>query len=250
MTKIQILIIEDEPHESQKIKELLEEENNFNVVAIATNLKEALGVYFSENIDIILIDIFLNNKPDGIVFAETIMKNKKTLRPFIFLTNANSRTIFESAKLTKPYSYLLKPFNKLELKYTLELALEKFTETPNIFTKDKYPSIYLNENFFIKKNNTLIKVSIKDIQCVTVEGRYSNIKTHNGTYIVQMSLNQLLEKLPTSQFIRVHRNSIINLYKIQKVFLLDNLILLEDKVKVTISRQHKQNFINHYTIFN
>jgi len=156
MTKIQILLIEDEPHEAQKIKAYLEEENNFNVVAIATNLKEALGIYFSEKIDIVLVDIFLNNKPDGIVFAETIMQNKQTLRPFVFLTNATSRAIFESAKLTKPYSYLLKPFNELELQYALELALEKFTENANTFIKDKHPSVYFNENFFIKKNNMFI----------------------------------------------------------------------------------------------
>ena len=247
MSKIQILIIEDELFEAQKIKLTLEK-NNFEVVGIATNLEEALGLYYSKDVDIVIIDVFLNNEPEGITFAETIIKNKKTLKPFLFLTSATSRSIFETAKLTNPYSYLLKPFNELELKYALELALEKFTGDTNVFVKDEFPSVYFNKSFFIKKNNTLIKVLVDNIQYVAVEGRYSNIITLNGSFIVQLSLNQLLKEIPSPDFIRVHRNYIINLNKIEKVFLLDNLILLEDDIKVTISRQYKQEFVNRYQI--
>ncbi|PKH52011.1 hypothetical protein CXF68_15510 [Tenacibaculum sp. Bg11-29] len=145
MSKIRVLIIEDDPFELNKIKLSLEK-YNFKIVGTATNLKDALEVYYSINVDIIIIDIFLNNKPEGITFAKTIISKNEKLRPFLFLTSAISKTIFETAKLTNPYSYLLKPFNELELKYSLELAIENFTESINIFKESS--SKYYNKSFY------------------------------------------------------------------------------------------------------
>ncbi|MEW7277892.1 response regulator transcription factor [Aquimarina sp. 2201CG1-2-11] len=247
MSKIQVLVIEDNHNEAQKIKTCLET-NNFEVTAIAQTLKEALGIYYSQNIDIVIIDIFLNNVPDGIVFAETIVKNKTTLRPFLFLTSSTSRIIFENAKITNPYSYLLKPYNELELKYALELAIEKFAGEVNTFVKDEYPFIHYNKSFFIKKNNVLVKVEESDIFYITVEGRYCNIHIQNENFTVQLSLKQMMTKISSANFIRVHRNHIVNLKKIQRVFLSDNLILLENNKHVNISKSYKQDLINNYEI--
>ena len=44
---------------------------------------------------------------------------------------------FERAKLTKPFSFLLKPFNELEILYAIEMAIEKFYEQNNVFIKDE-----------------------------------------------------------------------------------------------------------------
>ncbi|WBX78208.1 response regulator transcription factor [Tenacibaculum ovolyticum] len=246
MSKIRVLIIEDELSELNKIKRSLEK-YNFKIVGTATNLKDALEVYYSINIDVIIIDIFLNNKPEGITFAKTIISKNDKLRPFLFLTSAISKTIFETAKLTNPYSYLLKPFNELELKYSLELAIENFTESINIF-KEESSSKYYNQSFFIKKNNMLIKINIKDILYIKVEERYCDIVTVKENFTVQLSLKQFLLKIPSSDFIKVHRNYIINFNKIEKVFLLDNLILLEDNTNITISRQYKQELVNKYEV--
>ncbi|PKH52012.1 hypothetical protein CXF68_15515 [Tenacibaculum sp. Bg11-29] len=94
----------------------------------------------------------------------------------------------------------------------------------------------------------LVKINIKDILYIKVEERYCDIVTVKENFTVQLSLKQFLLKIPSSDFIKVHRNYIINFNKIEKVFLLDNLILLEDNTNITISRQYKQELVNKYEV--
>jgi len=57
-------------------------------VAVATNYKDALAVFYDQSVDLIIIDVFLNGVPDGITFAETISTIPGALKPFIFLTSS------------------------------------------------------------------------------------------------------------------------------------------------------------------
>ena len=59
--------------------------------------------------------------------------------------------IFERAKLTKPFSFLMKPFNELEILYALEMAFEKFYEQTNVFMGDDEDTIISTDYLFIKK---------------------------------------------------------------------------------------------------
>lgn len=71
MDTINILIIEDTPEESNALSKVLLE-NNYNIVGVARTFKDALTLFYNEKIDIAIIDVFLDGKPDGIAFAETI----------------------------------------------------------------------------------------------------------------------------------------------------------------------------------
>ena len=114
MERINILIVEDTPAESDALAKVLVEQQ-YNVVGVARSHQEALKLFFSNKVDIVVIDIFLNGIPEGITFAETLNNVPESSRPFVFLTSSTDRTIFERAKLTKPFSFLLKTFNSLEV---------------------------------------------------------------------------------------------------------------------------------------
>ena len=73
MDTINILIIEDTPEESNALSKVLLE-NNYNIVGVARTFKDALTLFYNEKIDIAIIDVFLDGKPDGIAFAEAISK--------------------------------------------------------------------------------------------------------------------------------------------------------------------------------
>ena len=80
-----------------------------------------------------------------------------------FLTSSKDRQIFERAKLTKPFSFLLKPFNELEVLYAIEMAIEKFYEQTNVFVSEEQDTVIGNSHLFIKKKNALQKVPQKQI---------------------------------------------------------------------------------------
>ena len=171
MDNINVLIVEDTTAESDALVKVLTE-NNYNIVGVAANYNEALTLFYNNTIDIVVIDVFLDGKPDGITFAETINIIPNGLKPFVFLTSSKDRQVFERAKLTKPFSFLMKPFNELEILYALEMAVEKFYDQTNVFHSEDQNTVISNDSLFIKKNKALKKVQIKDIVYIEVEDRY------------------------------------------------------------------------------
>ena len=238
MDKINILIIEDTPEQSDALSKVLLA-HNYNIVGIARNFEDALKLFYANTVDIIVIDVFLDGNPDGIRFAETINIVPNGARPFVFLTSSQDRQIFERAKLTKPFSFLMKPFNELEILYALEMAFEKFYEQTNVFMGDDEDTVISTDYLFIKKKNALKKVALKEILFIEVEDRYCNIITEKEKYVIMISLTKISELLNPSKFIRSHRNYIVNADFIEEIILADNLILLKGNHHIKLSDTYK-----------
>jgi two-component system, LytTR family, response regulator len=246
MDNINVLIIEDTPAESDRLVKVLSE-NYYNIVGVARTHQEALTLFYQNTIDIVVIDVFLDGKPDGITFAETINIVPDGQKPFVFLTSSKDRQIFERAKLTKPFSFLLKPFNELEILYALEMAVEKFYEQTNVFHSQDQNTVVSRDSLFIKKNKVLKKVQIKDILYIEVEDRYCNIITDAEKFVILISLTKIIQLLDAAKFCQTHRNYIVNLSKIQEISVNDNLIILKGNHKVTLSDKYKD-FVKNFRI--
>jgi two-component system LytT family response regulator len=238
MDNINVLIIEDSQEQSDALSKVLLA-NNYNIVGVAQNYTDALTLFYKNPIDIIVIDVFLDGKPDGITFAETINIVPNASKPFVFLTSSQDRQIFERAKLTRPFSFLMKPFNELEILYALEMAVEKFYDQTNVFLSKNQDTVISNDYMFIKKKNALKKVSIKDILYIEVEDRYCNIVTEKEKFVILISLTKINELLDKNKFIRTHRNYIVNSDTIEEIILADNLVILKGNHKINLSDNYK-----------
>jgi PAS domain S-box-containing protein len=86
--------------------------------------------------DLVLMDISLQGKMDGIEAARVI--NTNFYIPVIYLTSYVEKSIFEKAKSTNPYGYLTKPFKKDELQKVVELGLYRhsFDEDRRMLVKE------------------------------------------------------------------------------------------------------------------
>ncbi|WP_271782190.1 LytR/AlgR family response regulator transcription factor [Aquimarina algiphila] len=238
MHDINILIIEDTPEESDALSKVLLA-NNYNIVGVARSLQEALTMFYNTKVDILIVDVFLDGTPDGITFAETINIVPDARRPFVFLTSSTDRQIFERAKLTQPFSYLIKPFNELEILYAIEMAVEKFYGQTDVFLSEEEDTVISTEYLFIKKGKALKKVFLSDIIYIEVEEKYCNIITEKEKFVILISLTKILELLDNSDFCRTHRNYIVNIEKITEIIPGDNLILLPGNHKATLSDTYK-----------
>lgn len=238
MDNINVLIIEDTKAESDALVKVLNA-HNYNIVGIASSYKDALSMFYNNKVDIVVIDIFLNGSPDGITFAETINVVPDAARPFVFLTSSTDRQIFERAKLTQPFSFLMKPFNELEILYAIEMAVEKFYAQNDVFLSDEEDTVISKEYLFIKKGKSLKKVLLNEIIFIEVEEKYCNIITEKEKFVILISLTKLLNLLDNAMFCRTHRNFIVNTEKIVEIVPADNLILLSGGHKATLSDTYK-----------
>ena len=117
---IRILIVEDEVIIANDIKVRLQN-MGYTITSIANTGEEAVRKADQERPDLILMDIQLNGRMDGIDAAELISSSLDI--PVIFLTAYDDEKKLERAKSVKPYGYILKPFQDRNLKISVEMAL-------------------------------------------------------------------------------------------------------------------------------
>lgn len=122
MNNANILVVEDESLVAKDIQNRLKK-FGYAVPAIASTGEEAIKKAAEGYLDLVLMDICLKGKMDGIEAAQEIHNNFNI--PIIYLTaNADDSTL-ERAKVTNPFGYILKPFKEKELKTTIEITLTK-----------------------------------------------------------------------------------------------------------------------------
>ncbi|MCZ7357871.1 MAG: response regulator [Candidatus Methanoperedens sp.] len=118
----QILVVEDEITIAEDIQRRLKK-MGYTVPVIVSSGEEAIKKTRENNPDLVLMDIVIHGKMDGIEAAEQIRSHLDT--PIVYLTAYADEKTLERAKLTEPFGYLIKPFRERELQITIEIALYK-----------------------------------------------------------------------------------------------------------------------------
>lgn len=121
MENIKILVVEDENIVALDIKNKLKS-LGFSVLPVISSGEEAIEMAHEHEPDLILMDIMLNGKIDGIEAAQEIVKTLKI--PIIYLTANTNEEILERAKQVGSCSYIIKPFHEKQLENTIETLLE------------------------------------------------------------------------------------------------------------------------------
>jgi len=157
-----IMVIEDERIVARNLAQQLTD-LGYDVVATAYSGEEAVDKMGDVQPDLVLMDIVLAGKLDGIQTAEKI--RALCGAPVIYLTAYADDKTFERAKLTGPSGYILKPVEITQLHIAIELALNR-------------QDIDLN----LKKNHARIYTSMKGMIraiAATIEQRGPYIEGHH-----------------------------------------------------------------------
>jgi PAS domain S-box-containing protein len=122
MAEKRILVVEDEIITAEDIRASLQD-IGYTVLAVVSSGEEAIIKVEEENPDLVLMDIMLSGKMDGIETAKQILLRFNI--PVVYLTAYSDKIILERAKITEPFGYILKPFNERELHTNIEIAFYK-----------------------------------------------------------------------------------------------------------------------------
>ncbi len=122
MTGGRILIVEDEAITAMELEETLKK-RGYEIVGTASNGGTAIRFAKEKWPDLILMDIRIEGKMDGIETANQIQQFHDI--PVIFLTAYSDDLTLSRAIKTKSHSFMLKPFNEKELYSTIEMAIQK-----------------------------------------------------------------------------------------------------------------------------
>jgi len=227
---INCLIIDDEPLAINVIKNHIKEIDNINVIDTFNSAIDALNFMKSNTVDLLFLDI---NMPllDGLDFIKSLDK-----KPMIVITTAYSEYAIKTYEL-EVLDYLMKPisfprflkavnraFKELNSNLTSNLKVAKRAHIFIKVDKKKMQKIYLDEILIIE--------SLRD---------YLKIKTITNKYIIHSTLSSFTEKLPSNNFIRIHRSFTIAIDKIEAVQ--GNSVEI-DGVKYVIGRSYIEHVKN------
>ena len=121
MSKSRILIVEDDAILRMDLEFCLRD-LGYEIAASCASAEEAIESATKSKPDIVLMDIFMPGGLDGVEVAKIM--NTEFQLPVIYLSGFCDEISISRAKLTDPYGYLLKPYDKETLRKTIETALE------------------------------------------------------------------------------------------------------------------------------
>ena len=105
--------------------------------------------------------------------------------------------------------YLLKPVQYARFCKAIDKTIRYFTRKEAANSGD--------QEIFIKKGSTLVKLKLKDIIYVEALENYVTVNTREEKYTIHFTMKAIENQLPSSLFIRVHRSFIINKSMIQAI---------------------------------
>lgn len=140
MSKIKILIVEDESIVAMDIKHRAEG-LGYQVIGVTPSGEEALELVRENPPDLILMDIVLKGKMDGIEAAQRIHDDFDI--PVLYLTAYSDEETLKRAKITEPFGYIIKPFEDRELHSSVEIAIYKHEMDRKLKESEKWLSTTL-----------------------------------------------------------------------------------------------------------
>jgi DNA-binding LytR/AlgR family response regulator len=247
MTKPRILISEDEVIIAEDLAASLEE-LGYETCAIDPG-EDTIDLIRESHPDLVLLDINLHGNADGIEIGARIREEFNI--PFIYLTAYADHATIDRAKKTEPDGFLVKPFDEKSLRSAIEIALYKHDNNlkePNGNGTTANPpkeQEVMSEYIFVKVKHRIIKVHYSDILWVEAYDNYSFIVTAEQKYLVSSTLKDMEQKLPSQNFVRVHRSYIANLDKIEA--LEENSVVFA-KGDIPIGKSYKKTLMSRFNI--
>ncbi|MBS7255249.1 LytR/AlgR family response regulator transcription factor [Flavobacterium branchiicola] len=223
---IKAIALDDEPLALEILQNLCDTIDYIELTRTFTKSDEAFKYLKKYPVDLLFLDI---NMPSisGLDFYK-----KLPVKTMVIFTTAHSEFAVEGFTLSAT-DYLLKPISLARFQQAVEKAsLQLKLLSQNI--EQQY--------LFIRADYSLIKILFSDI--LYIEGLDDYLKIHiqnQKTVVARMTLKAILQKLPETEFIRVHRSFIIPVSKIEKI---RNKVIFIDNAEIPISASYEEAFFS------
>jgi len=221
--KINCIVIEDEPLALKKISGYINKIDYLNLLSVFNNAIDAIGFLKTNATDLIFLDIRMKGLT-GIQFLESL--NSK---PKIIITSAYDEYALKGYELDVS-DYLLKPF-----------AFDRFVKSVEKIYRD-----LVNKNIeqkpdyiFVKTEYRIEKVDLKNVLYIQGMKDYLQIVSEKKKIMTLQSFKNILEFLPTKDFVRVHNSYIVSIAKIDNIE--RNRIKIGEKF-IPITDSYKEGF--------
>jgi len=235
---IQTVIADDEALARQKLRVLLRQEPDIQVIGEAASPSEIVALVQSRKPDLLFLDICMPTK-NGLDVVSELSRDKGISLPHIIITTAHGEYAVRAFEM-RAADYLLKPYTAERLHSALQYARERIRNN-GAKGPDGKPAAAAPGRIVFKSRGRILFLPITEIRWIAAEENYVRICTATESHLLRETMTGIESKLDSQMFMRVHRSAIVNLKYVKEVRREgsgDFSVLLSNGQKVAMSRSH------------
>lgn len=240
---IQAVLADDEVLARQKLRQLLREIPEIEIVGEGATAAETIDLVRATKPDLLFLDVRMPDM-DGFDIVGQLSASENTSLPCIIFTTAYDRYALRAFEINA-VDYLLKPFTLERFRAATDRAVQQIRtkkQSPAMAASKSPNGAPYTERIVFKSKGRIIFLPVSEICWIGAEENYVRICTKSETHLLRETMTHLEEKLDPSTFLRVHRSSIVNLQYVKEVRPeVDGEygVLLHNGQKISMSRSYR-----------
>ncbi len=239
---IRALIVDDEPLARERVRRLLAEEPDVEVLGECANGPEAIAAIQARRPDLVFLDIQM---PEVSGF-DVLRALTPDTWPLVIFVTAHDRHAIEAFDI-RALDYLLKPFKRSRFRLALARARAQLeshaTAGLNARLRELLESppsepVHLHR-LAVKNGERTLFVKVEDIDFLESAANYVVLHTARENHVLRDTLTNLEARLSPKRFLRISRSTLVNLDRVrelQPVAPGEHVLILTDGQKLTVTR--------------
>lgn len=219
--KIKAVAVDDEPLARRRLKRLLREHSDIELVGEAANGTDAVETVLQQRPDLVFLDVRMPGS-DGLEALRTLREQlPESVLPLAVFTTAYEEHAVDAFAL-EGTDYLVKPIDREQLTRALRRVRQalwsrspeaKTAEAPELEVKAAGEAVPGTAAGHVAGHRAgkIVNLVLEDIACVSVEDTITWAYTPQGRYRLKLALHEAEQRLPAPPFVRVSRSTIVNL---------------------------------------
>ncbi|MBV8631913.1 MAG: response regulator transcription factor, partial [Silvibacterium sp.] len=225
----------------QKLRQLLQDEANVEIVGEGANALETIDLVQFTNPDLLLLDVHMPDM-DGFDIVTALTANRQIRLPKIIFTTAYDKYAIRAFEINA-VDYLLKPFTRERLRQAFDRAEQQIAASGENGGTKKHDGDGYATRLVFKSKGRILFLPITDIRWVGAEENYVRICADRENHLLRETMAHFETRLDPNCFIRVHRSAIVNLQHVKEIRTDsqegESYVLMQDGQKVPMSRSYR-----------
>ena len=240
---IHAVVADDEVLARQKMRQLLREEQDLEIVGECSSAAEIIQLVGTTRPELLFLDICMPDM-DGFDVIGALSACQPGRLPHIIFTTAADQYAVRAFEI-HAVDYLLKPFTQERLRSAVQRVRQRLH--PNVAIPDESasePAQPYASRIVFKSRGRILFLSVDDIRWIAAEENYVRINTIGESHLLRETMISLESRLDPRMFLRVHRSAIVNLQYVREVKNEadgDSTVVLTSGEKIAMSRSYRSN---------
>ena len=245
------IIVDDEELARRGIRALLKRAGDVEIVSECGSCEEAIKAISAAEPELVYLDIQMQGKSGFDVIAAL----PKTKSPQVIFVTAFDRFAVQAFE-THALDYLLKPVNEQRFEASLararvavagardESLIRRFLHMATDLRASSGPDLLpsMADRIPVKTRGRVMIVNVPEIDWVEADGDYVSVHVGAKSWLLRDTIAAAEERLALSGFVRIHRSTLVNIYRVRELLPLSKgefTVVLRDGTELKLSRNYR-----------